>query len=213
MPLSFLQAEHMVLFATDVAGRGLDFPSVDWVVQMDCPEDTAAYIHRVGRTARWGELCLVLPVGCMQGVLLFTTGSQALVSPSLHASNTPPTPACQQQPSPLRMPAAFLTPCLSAASLHPRIPAAFLPPHTPAAPLPFLHASSTPLTLPCRYMSAGRALLLLSPREAPGMKAQLEAARIPVKPIKINPAKQQAIGPALQALLSKSSQLKVGVRE
>ncbi len=49
---SCVQSEHMVLFATDIAGRGLDFPSVDWVVQMDCPEDTATYIHRVGRTAR-----------------------------------------------------------------------------------------------------------------------------------------------------------------
>ena len=43
----------MVMFATDVAARGLDFPSLDWVVQLDCPEDAAAYIHRVGRTARY----------------------------------------------------------------------------------------------------------------------------------------------------------------
>jgi ATP-dependent RNA helicase DDX10/DBP4 len=35
-----------VLFATDIAARGLDFPNVDWVVQADCPEDVAAYIHR-----------------------------------------------------------------------------------------------------------------------------------------------------------------------
>lgn len=42
-----------MLFATDVAGRGLDFPNVDWVVQMDCPEDLDSYIHRAGRTARF----------------------------------------------------------------------------------------------------------------------------------------------------------------
>ena len=42
-----------VLFATDIAARGLDFPTVDWVLQVDCPEDVASYIHRVGRTARY----------------------------------------------------------------------------------------------------------------------------------------------------------------
>ena len=42
-----------VLFATDVAARGLDFPAVDWVVQVDAPEDAETYVHRVGRTARY----------------------------------------------------------------------------------------------------------------------------------------------------------------
>ncbi|KOX75663.1 putative ATP-dependent RNA helicase DDX10 [Melipona quadrifasciata] len=53
----------IILFATDIAARGLDFPAVDWVVQMDCPEDVNAYIHRAGRTARFqrnGECLLVL---------------------------------------------------------------------------------------------------------------------------------------------------------
>ncbi|KAJ5102370.1 ATP-dependent RNA helicase dbp4 [Penicillium alfredii] len=49
----FSQSQHSVLFATDVAARGLDFPAVDWVIQMDCPEDADTYIHRVGRTARY----------------------------------------------------------------------------------------------------------------------------------------------------------------
>ncbi|GFZ22015.1 DEA(D/H)-box RNA helicase family protein [Actinidia rufa] len=43
-----------VLFSTDVTSRGLDFnKAVDWVIQVDCPEDVATYIHRVGRTARY----------------------------------------------------------------------------------------------------------------------------------------------------------------
>ncbi|KEH30392.1 DEAD-box ATP-dependent RNA helicase-like protein [Medicago truncatula] len=46
-----------ILFATDVAARGLDFNrAVDWVVQVDCPENVASYIHRVGRTARYKSL-------------------------------------------------------------------------------------------------------------------------------------------------------------
>ena len=49
----FASAKHSCLFATDVVARGLDFPAVDWVIQLDCPEDADTYIHRVGRTARY----------------------------------------------------------------------------------------------------------------------------------------------------------------
>ena len=49
----FCDSKAGVLFATDIAARGLDFPKVDWVLQADCPEDVASYIHRVGRTARY----------------------------------------------------------------------------------------------------------------------------------------------------------------
>ncbi|KAL4165085.1 hypothetical protein KRP22_003816 [Phytophthora ramorum] len=51
----FLNKPAAVLFATDIAARGLDFPQVDWVLQLDCPEDAANYIHRVGRTARYNK--------------------------------------------------------------------------------------------------------------------------------------------------------------
>ncbi|KAL1510001.1 hypothetical protein ABEB36_004661 [Hypothenemus hampei] len=61
----FCRKQSAVLFATDLAARGLDFPEVHWVVQGDCPEDVETYIHRVGRTARYhkgGEsLLLLLP--------------------------------------------------------------------------------------------------------------------------------------------------------
>lgn len=59
----FLQRPHAVLFATDIAARGLDFPNVDWVVQADAPEDRDMYIHRAGRTARYragGKSLLIL---------------------------------------------------------------------------------------------------------------------------------------------------------
>ena len=59
----FCQTENAVLFATDIAARGLDFPAIDWVLQMDCPDDANSYIHRAGRTARYqkgGESLLIL---------------------------------------------------------------------------------------------------------------------------------------------------------
>ena len=100
----------MVLFATDVAARGLDFPDVDWVVQLDCPEDVEAYVHRVGRTAR--------------------------------------------------------------------------------------------------FQRGGRALLMLNPSEVAGMSGALQAARVPIREIKLNPDKAVAITTKLHALMSKFPELK-----
>lgn len=61
----FTKTQHAILFATDIAARGLDFPAVDWVIQLDVPEDVDTYIHRVGRTARYtakgNSLLFVLP--------------------------------------------------------------------------------------------------------------------------------------------------------
>jgi ATP-dependent RNA helicase DDX10/DBP4 len=51
----FSAAKNSCLFATDVAARGLDFPAVDFVIQVDCPDDVDTYIHRVGRTARYNR--------------------------------------------------------------------------------------------------------------------------------------------------------------
>ncbi|KAK6456950.1 ATP-dependent RNA helicase HAS1 [Scheffersomyces xylosifermentans] len=48
----FCNAKQGTLICTDVAARGLDIPSVDWIIQFDPPDDPRDYIHRVGRTAR-----------------------------------------------------------------------------------------------------------------------------------------------------------------
>lgn len=61
----FVERKNAYLFATDIASRGMDFPAVDWVFQVDLPEDTDTYIHRVGRTARYkfkgSAILLTLP--------------------------------------------------------------------------------------------------------------------------------------------------------
>eukprot|EP00588_Corethron_pennatum_P013585 CAMPEP_0194266234 /NCGR_PEP_ID=MMETSP0169-20130528/1203_1 /TAXON_ID=218684 /ORGANISM="Corethron pennatum, Strain L29A3" /LENGTH=723 /DNA_ID=CAMNT_0039006867 /DNA_START=46 /DNA_END=2214 /DNA_ORIENTATION=- len=61
-----------LLLATDVAARGLHFPEVDWVVQMDAPENLEMYVHRVGRTARHtnaGKALLCLLPSEQEGVV------------------------------------------------------------------------------------------------------------------------------------------------
>jgi ATP-dependent RNA helicase DDX31/DBP7 len=47
--------QSAILLATDVAGRGLNFPSLDWIVQYDPPCETNDYCHRAGRSARAGQ--------------------------------------------------------------------------------------------------------------------------------------------------------------
>ncbi len=42
------------LVATDVAARGLDIPSLGYVIQYEPPEEVENYIHRAGRTGRAG---------------------------------------------------------------------------------------------------------------------------------------------------------------
>ncbi|QDS75100.1 hypothetical protein FKW77_007127 [Venturia effusa] len=52
---AFKQAKKGILFASDVVGRGMDFPDVGLVAQVGLPPSSEQYIHRVGRTARAGK--------------------------------------------------------------------------------------------------------------------------------------------------------------
>ena len=42
------------LIATDVAARGLHIADVSHVINYDLPQDAEDYVHRIGRTARFG---------------------------------------------------------------------------------------------------------------------------------------------------------------
>ena len=51
----FKTNEWPLMFATDVAARGLDLPDVSVVVNFDMPRDVEQYVHRIGRTGRAGK--------------------------------------------------------------------------------------------------------------------------------------------------------------
>jgi hypothetical protein len=44
-----------IIVSTDVMARGVDFDRVNLVVNVDLPPDAATYVHRVGRTGRFGS--------------------------------------------------------------------------------------------------------------------------------------------------------------
>ena len=51
---SFQENNIAILIATDVAARGLHIPDVSHVINYDLPQDVEDYVHRIGRTARFG---------------------------------------------------------------------------------------------------------------------------------------------------------------
>lgn len=51
----FRDSHGGALFCTDVAARGLDVADIDWVIQVDAPQDPSQFVHRVGRSARAGR--------------------------------------------------------------------------------------------------------------------------------------------------------------
>merc|ERR1711997_280282 len=51
----FRQGESRVLIATDVFGRGIDVAQVSLVINYDLPNSRELYIHRIGRSGRFGR--------------------------------------------------------------------------------------------------------------------------------------------------------------
>ena len=52
---AFQDFKLRLLVSTDVMARGVDLDRVNLVVNLDLPPDAATYVHRVGRTGRFGS--------------------------------------------------------------------------------------------------------------------------------------------------------------
>ena len=79
-----------IMITTDVAARGLNLPSVDWIVQYDPPCETNDYIHRAGRAARAGNaghaLLFLLPSELQYVEVLKLRGLSELTALSLSST-------------------------------------------------------------------------------------------------------------------------------
>ena len=60
----FKIGEFKILISTDMLSRGIDISGVYLIVNYDIPSNTATYIHRIGRTGRFGRKGLAINLVC-----------------------------------------------------------------------------------------------------------------------------------------------------
>ena len=51
----FVKGGTRVLISTNLTARGIDVQQVSTVINFDVPNDIHTYIHRIGRSGRWGR--------------------------------------------------------------------------------------------------------------------------------------------------------------
>ena len=51
----FKSGKYRVLISSNVTARGIDVQQVSTVINFDIPKNTATYLHRIGRSGRWGR--------------------------------------------------------------------------------------------------------------------------------------------------------------
>ena len=75
---TFREGEHRILVATDIAGRGIDIPGIEQVINFDIPENVDDYIHRAGRTARGKALGIVSTIATWEDLAMVRKIEEAL---------------------------------------------------------------------------------------------------------------------------------------
>jgi superfamily II DNA/RNA helicase len=51
----FKSGKSRVLISSNVTARGIDIQQVSIVINFDVPKDIHTYLHRIGRSGRWGR--------------------------------------------------------------------------------------------------------------------------------------------------------------
>ena len=52
---NFRSGKHRVLISSNLTARGIDVQQVSCVINFDIPRDVSTYLHRIGRSGRWGR--------------------------------------------------------------------------------------------------------------------------------------------------------------
>ena len=78
---NFREGSHRILVATDIAGRGIDVPGIEHVINFDIPESVDDYIHRAGRSARVDRLGIVSSIVTWQDLMMVRSIEETLGAP------------------------------------------------------------------------------------------------------------------------------------
>ena len=52
---NFKNGKHRVCISSNVTARGIDIQQVSTVINFDIPKCVHTYLHRIGRSGRWGR--------------------------------------------------------------------------------------------------------------------------------------------------------------
>jgi hypothetical protein len=53
--LLFKNGTYRVMISSDITARGIDIQHLSTVINFDIPKDIYTYLHRIGRSGRWGR--------------------------------------------------------------------------------------------------------------------------------------------------------------
>lgn len=77
---NFRAGSHRILVATDIAGRGIDVPGIEHVINFDIPETVEDYIHRAGRTARVDREGIVSTIATWENLMMVRDIEKTIVA-------------------------------------------------------------------------------------------------------------------------------------
>jgi len=106
---AFRAGKVRVLVATDIAARGIDIDGISHVINVDLPNVSESYVHRIGRTARAGKDGVAISL-CDSEERAFLRDIEKLIGQKVPVMDLPPetpriaTPAPQRHPQPARRP-------------------------------------------------------------------------------------------------------------
>ncbi|PYQ54027.1 MAG: ATP-dependent helicase [Acidobacteria bacterium] len=99
---NFREGSHRILVATDIAGRGIDVPGIEHIINFDIPENVEDYIHRAGRTARVDREGIVSTIVTWQDLMMVRQIEATLGQPIARCTVPGVEPWVERQKPPTR---------------------------------------------------------------------------------------------------------------